>query len=352
MGYYILRKKVTIQDIADSLGISRNTVSKAINNAEGISDATREKILKKAIELGYKQFSYVSSINALSESELILSEPRKPIGEISLITTTIFGQSHFASIMLDRFHRELSQMGYTLTIHRVTSDNLRDIVLPLTFVKDRVRGIICIEMFNRPYAEMLCSLGIPTLFVDCPIRANGFTLPCDHLFMDNTTGISRFVYDMLQKGKRRIGFIGDWEHCHSFFERYMAFYGSMRLNGVPVKKDDCIKANDLEDVEEVLHTLDSLPDVFICANDFVAIGAIAALKNIGKSVPEDVLICGFDDSPESRTMVPPLTTIHIHTQIMGYSAAYLLSSRIKNPGMDFRTIYTETDLIYRKSTEF
>ena len=105
-------------------------------------------------------------------------------------------------------------------------------------------------------------------------------------------------------------------------------------------------------MEEVLHTRVSLPDVFICSKYFFAIEAIAALKNIGKSVPEDVLICGFDDSPESRTMVPPLTTIHIHTQIMGYSAAYLLSSRIKNPGMDFRTIYTETDLIYRKSTEF
>ena len=347
-----MRKKITIQDIADSLGISRNTVSKAINNADGISDSTREKILKKAIELGYKQFSYVSSINALSEGELMLTEPKKPAGAISLLTTTIFGQSHFASIMLDRFHRELSQIGYTLTIHLVDPDNLRDLSLPLTFIKERVSGIICIELFDRPYAEMICSLGIPTLFVDCPVRANGFSLPCDHLFMDNTTGISTFVYDMLQKGKRKIGFIGNWEHCHSFFERYMAFYGSMRLNGAPVKKEHCIKANVLDEVEAALRSLDSLPDVFICANDFVAIVAITALKAMGKTVPEDVLICGFDDSPESRTMSPPLTTVHIHTQIMGYSAAYLLSSRIKNPGMDFRTIYTETDLIYRKSTEF
>ena len=50
-------KKVTIQDIADALGISRNTVSKAINNADGLADATREKILKKAVEMEYKQFS-------------------------------------------------------------------------------------------------------------------------------------------------------------------------------------------------------------------------------------------------------------------------------------------------------
>ena len=54
-------KRVTIQDIADELGVSRNTVSKAINNADGLSEATREKILRKAIEMGYKHFSYISA---------------------------------------------------------------------------------------------------------------------------------------------------------------------------------------------------------------------------------------------------------------------------------------------------
>ena len=61
-------KKITIQDIADELGISRNTVSKAINNAEGLADATRERILQKAVEMGYKQFSYVSTLAAAAAS--------------------------------------------------------------------------------------------------------------------------------------------------------------------------------------------------------------------------------------------------------------------------------------------
>ena len=58
-----MRKKVTIQDIADALGVSRNTVSKAINNTDGLADSTREKILQKAVEMGYKQFSYVSTLS-------------------------------------------------------------------------------------------------------------------------------------------------------------------------------------------------------------------------------------------------------------------------------------------------
>lgn len=94
----------------------------------------------------------------------------------------------------------------------------------------------------------------------------------------------------------------------------------------------------------------SLPDIFICANDFVALDLLQALKKLGIMVPEDVWLCGFDDSPESKVMTPSLTTIHIHSQIMGFSAVHLLISRIKEPSLNFRTIHTETSLIYREST--
>ena len=59
-----MANRVTLQDIADALGISRNTVSKAINNTGILADSTREKVLKKAMEMGYKQFSYVTVVNA------------------------------------------------------------------------------------------------------------------------------------------------------------------------------------------------------------------------------------------------------------------------------------------------
>ena len=94
----------------------------------------------------------------------------------------------------------------------------------------------------------------------------------------------------------------------------------------------------------------AMPEVFLCANDFVALDALAVLRDMGLSVPEDVWLCGFDDSPESKVVTPSLTTIHIHSQIMGFSAAQLLLSRIKEPSLNFRTMHTETTLIYRKST--
>jgi LacI family transcriptional regulator len=102
---------------------------------------------------------------------------------------------------------------------------------------------------------------------------------------------------------------------------------------------------------DAIRALKELPDLFICANDFIAIDLINCLKQMGKSYPEDVRICGFDDSAESRVMTPALTTCHIHTQVMGHTAANLLLSRIEQPDLNYRTVYAETDLIYRASTD-
>ena len=345
-----MKKKVTIQDIADALGISRNTVSKAINNSDGLADATRERILQKAVEMGYKQFSYVRAFASVAEAEL----PSSPgfQGEIALLTSAFLTQSHFASTMIDKFQGEISLLGYTLNTHRVTAQNLRELTLPASFQKERVRAMICIEMFDRPYDEMVCELGIPVLFIDGPNKRDGYSLPADQLYMDNTTEIMRFVSSLLQKGIRRIGFIGNWEHCQSFFERYMAVRCAVLLAGVPMEEQYCICYNGHDDIAEMLDALEELPDVFVCANDFVAGDAIRALFSIGKNVPEDVRILGFDDSAESRISRPPLSTVHIHTQVMAFSAVQLLMSRIKEPSLDYRIVHTQTDLIERESTTF
>lgn len=347
-----MKKKVTIQDIADALGISRNTVSKAINNSEGLADSTREKILQKAVEMGYKQFSYVRAAASLSENPSGETRPSPGFqGEIALFTTMFLTQSHFASLMLDKFQREISQLGYTMNTHRVTEENLREGTLPITFRPEQVKAIICIEMFDRRYDEMVCEMGIPVLFVDGPVKLDGFSLPADQLYMDNTTEIARFVGSALRGEDRRIGFIGNPDHCQSFFERYSAFRFSMLMAGEPVSGKYVIRYNRPDEIAEKLYALGELPDVFICANDFVASDVMRALFSIGKSVPGDVRLLGFDDSAESRLSRPALSTIHIHTQIMAYEAVHLLMSRIKEPSLDFRTVHTQTDLIERESTK-
>ena len=339
-------KKVTIQDIADALGVSRNTVSKAINNSDGLAEATRERILQKAVEMGYKQFSYVSAVASVASARPTPGYQ----GEIALFTTIFVDQSHFASLMLDKFQRELSQLGYTLNTHRVTAENLKNGTLPITFVRERASAVVCIEVFDRRYADIICSVGIPVLFVDGPVRRFGEPLSADQLYMDNSTEITRFVHEMLAIGYRRIGFLGNMDHCQSFFERYSAFRTAMLLENVPVDERYILRDTMPDALARSFYALDTLPDVFICANDFAGFDALRALEALGKSCPKDVMLCGFDDCAESRLCSPPLTTIHIHTQVMAFSAVQLLMSRIEEPSLDYRIVHTQTDLIFREST--
>ena len=247
-------------------------------------------------------------------------------GEIALLTAAFLTQSHFASTMLDKFQREISQAGFTLNTHRITKENLRTMTLPPTFHKDLVKAVICIEMFDYDYSRMICELDVPVLFVDGPVKKDGCSLPADQLYMDNTTEITRFVNDMLAAGKKRIGFVGNYNHCQSFYERYAAFRMAMLMAGVPVDERYVFCSNRVGEFIESIAGLEELPDVFICANDFLAGDLVRNLFSIGKSVPEDVLVLGFDNSPESRIYRPGLSTVHVHTQVMAITAMQLLLS--------------------------
>lgn len=354
-----MASKVTIQDIADALGVSRNTVSKAINNTGVLADATRDRVLKKAQEMGYKQFSYMN-ISEINKSAPV--SDREEQREIALFMGNFVGTSHFASTMLDKFQRELAQLGYSLTMYRVIGEEIKGLRLPVSFKPERTAGIACIEIFDHAYCRMLCELDIPLLLIDSP--ADGFDKPleADRLYMDNQTEIYRFVKEMIQRGKEQIGFVGEYMHCQSFYERYMSYRGAMYAAGLRCPEEYCLIESrpDVEHYDarenqsylvEKFRKMKKLPDVLICANDAVALDVMQALKCLNYSVPGDVYLCGFDDSPESRVVTPSLTTIHIHSQAMGLSAVQLLISRIQEPSLNYRAMYVETNLIFRESTE-
>ncbi len=346
--------KVTLQDIADALGVSRNTVSKAINNTGVLAESTRQKVLEKAIEMGYKQFSYANTVSDIKKPSISRA---KASGEIALFTGSFLSNSHFASTMLDKFQHEISILGYSLSMHRVDENNIMDLSLPISYRPDNTRAIVCIEMFNHPYSEMLCSLGLPVLMIDAPAASYWKPLNADILLMDNFSSIYAVINDMGKKGLSKIGFVGQVTHCRSFYERFMAFRESMYINNIPFNEDYCLTevhahdSNYKEYLYKSLEKMNELPEMFICANDFVALDLIYGLKKMGVECPRDIKIFGFDDSPESKIMTPSLSTSHIHSQIIGYSAANLIISRIEQPNLNYRITYTETDLIYRQSTD-
>ena len=346
--------KVTIQDIASELQLSRNTVSKAINNTGVLADATREKILRKAAEMGYKQFAYLPLFQEGAAKTAGLSILPSDKREIAMLTTQFLSSSHFSSMMLDRFQSEIDHLHSGMTIHRISPIELKEKKLPSSLNIQRTAGIICIEVFDYDYAQMLCDLDVPLLFVDTPVMDMRPPLKADRLYMENRIEIQNAVAHMVQRGKKRISFAGDKNHCQSFFERYMAYKDAMEYFGLTEGLSTCAMPSGQQNypvsLYETIRRFKTMPDAFVCANDFVAMDLVKALNELGYSVPDDIWVCGFDDSQEASYFSPHLTSIHIHEQIMGYTAANLLMTRIEEPSLNYRTVYTETNLVLREST--
>jgi LacI family transcriptional regulator len=346
--------RVTIQDIASELQLSRNTVSKAINNTGVLADATREKILRKAAEMGYKQFAYLPLFQEGAAKTAGLSILPSDKREIAMLTTQFLSSSHFSSMMLDRFQAEIDHLHSGMTIHRISPIELKEKKLPSSLDIQRTAGIICFEVFDYDYAQMLCDLDVPLLFVDTPVMDMRPPLKADRLYMENRIEIQNAVAHMVQRGKKRISFAGDKNHCQSFFERYMAYKDAMEYFGLTEGLSTCAMPSGQQNypvsLYETIRRFKTMPDAFVCANDFVAMDLVKALNELGYSVPDDIWVCGFDDSQEASYFSPHLTSIHIHEQIMGYTAANLLMTRIEEPSLNYRTVYTETNLILREST--
>lgn len=340
------KEKVTIQDIADALGMSRNTASKALNGNGSLPAETRNRVIQKAIELKYKQFAFIDSDTMMT----------KTTGNVALLTSNMPNSSHFGSSLLSGLEEMISNEGYTLSIHIVRDSDKAALAPPVNFELAKVDGIICIEMFDKAYSEMITALGIPVIFIDSSSELLFSELRADMILMENEHSVYTVTKKLIDSGHDKIGFVGDYTHCRSFNERWYGFNKGLLEAGIPLDRKICITDNDRcffsepEWLDKQLERLRPLPDAFICANDFIAVGVVRALKKQHVRIPEDILIVGFDDAPESRIVEPQLTTVHIFNHDMGTITAEMLLSRIKSPSKPYQITHVQTTPIFRAST--
>lgn len=344
-----MKKRVTIQDIADELKLSRNTVSKAINGTGNIAPETKDRIFQKAGELGYKQFGFLQQPSI---------EREKPAfnREIALFTHSVLGSLHFSSALLNSFQKKISALGYRLTFYMLRDDIISNCIFPENFNTESTDAILVIELFDKSYTNFLCDCGIPTLFVDTFANPYREFIASDILLMENQNSVYRLVASLVNNGCKNIGFIGDYLHCQSFYERWLGYTDSMKANSNTNYEELCILENDASPYDnpiwmaQKIKNLSIFPDAFFCANDFLAVCTAKALKILELRLPQDIKIAGFDNSLESQIIEPPLTTVAIPGHEIGYTATNLLLNRIQYPNAPYTITYTHTDIIYRQST--
>ncbi len=338
-------KRVTMQDIADACGLSRNTVSKVFNGRGAVPPATRSLILQKASELGY----------GLPASEKTQTAPSSG-GSIALLTNNMPVDYHFGTYFVTTFTDQICRAGYTLKMFEISAEELQKKQLPPHFLPDQTAGIVAIELFDADYLDMICSLGLPTVMIDSPVHSLIHLYPCDFVSMENVASVNGVMKRLLALGARRIGFVGDREHCGSFYERWFGYRLGLEQVGLKPDESLCILApdaspyNDPDWLLAQMNRMPVLPDAFVCANDYLAIHLMTALKKKGLSIPGDIMVTGFDGTSQSALVEPALTTVQIPSIEIGRMSADILLARIRNPELPFGWTHIRTNPVWRKST--
>ncbi|NGZ76724.1 LacI family DNA-binding transcriptional regulator [Saccharibacillus alkalitolerans] len=300
-------KKVSMQNIADRLGLSKNAVSLALSGKKGVSEEVRQTVLKTAKELDYR----------LSGSGLAGEEKGNARNVLVLVPERIVSYAdneHFRFFhdMLWILEESIRARGCNAVIARIDGEMERDRVLPGLFEDVEHAGVILFGIAAKPYAQMVWETGAPLVLLDSYYR----DLPSAAAVSANTEGAESAVRWLIERGHREIGFIGPANLTTSHEERWFGYWRAMREAGLPIREahtlleaDDFDEAKNEREIGEFLERIvaakagspnvgqsaeDALPTAFFCGNDRIALLLIRRLRAIGVSVPQRVEVAGFD----------------------------------------------------------
>lgn len=341
-------KKVTIQDVARELNLSRNTVARALNNSDTVAYETRYMVIEKACEMGYLKVS-PSALNEFklhvghSESKTVLVLARR---EISVFwNSIIMGISDM-----------LNQNGYRLRFDFVSEEEERRLILPVDF-SEEIDGLILISVFSREYFAEILKKELPTVCLDFPALINKADYPVDIVVSEGTESVRAITKQLVGQGLKRIGFVGDISYCRTIRDRYTGYMAALGEFGL-VPSGDIVAIQHVpgryyaeEEIGAYLDGIKEMPDAIVCANDVIAMHIVKGLRARGVSVPEDVAVTGFDNQEELAQVDAFLTTVRVGNTRLGKRLACQLFFRLQHPELPGEMVMVDTKVIYRDSSK-
>ncbi|MDF2906394.1 MAG: transcriptional regulator [Herbinix sp.] len=340
-------KKVTIQDVAKELNLSRNTVAKALNNSDTVSYETRYVVIEKAYEMGYSKLSPV----VLNEFKL-----RNKIDDTkTIVVLTRREISVFWNSIIMGISDELNKYGCKLQFNFISEQDEKNLVLPLD-LQAEVSGIIILSVFTIDYIDQIMKQNIPVVFLDAPRDLDSIAQYGDIVICEGQNSVKKITSDLISRGYKRIGFIGDTTYCKTINDRYQGYLNALMTAGSII--DDSIIATyhtptkfyKTEEVDKALNGFTTMPDAIVCANDDIALDVIRCLRAKGLSVPRDVAVTGYDNVEGMSQVEPFLTTVRVGNQRLGRRLVQQLMWRIQNPTFPKEVIFIGVEVIFRQSS--
>ncbi|WP_239162412.1 LacI family DNA-binding transcriptional regulator [Paractinoplanes rishiriensis] len=241
----------------------------------------------------------------------------------------------------------LRRSGVQLALQIVgTEDGRRRLVGDLR--NGQADGVVVLSLpAVDPLPGMLVDGGVPAVMIGRP----GDAVPVDYVDLANETGASLAAEHLLGRGCQQIGMISGPAEVPASSDRISGFRRTMARHGhgwVPMAAGNFTQDSGESAMRTLLAGHPDLDGVFV-ANDLMALGALLALRDAGRAVPDDVAIVGFDDSSAAVAATPALTTVRHPLEDMAAEAARLLLARIDDPAMRVSSVIYEPALVPRQS---
>jgi len=335
--------RITTNDIANKLGLSRGTVSKALNGRDNIDEKTRLTVQRTADEMGYKK------ANAAREG----ASPAA-LKTLSIMLRTNMYSDPYWSAFIKSFEDEAARNDFSYTVNVISAEDEAAQLLPRNFQIAPPAGIVTAGPISDAYYGLVQGSGIPAVYVDTTANRSDADVFGDTLFSCNREYVSTMTAHLIAQGHRKLGFIGGYVNCRSFDERRLGFMEAMAAADLPIPERFVYGARDGEVFESIrpwIASLEEYPTAFVCVNDIRAILAKTSLREEGLDVPSDIALCGYDNAPYLSALFPDLTSVDSRVEYMGKRAMQALAWRLQNPGAPYEVIKITSQIYYRDSTE-
>ena len=334
---------ITMKDIAQALGVSVATVSRALKDNPRISKEQREKIQAYAREHHFYP-------NVIAES--LRNSRVKPLKIIGVIVPQL---SHFYfSSILSGIEEEATTHGYRIMVAQSNERYEREVRICQDFYKNRVCGVIVSQAKDTvkyEHFKKLIDHHMPLVFYDRICTG----INCSRVVVDDYMGAYNAVTHLINTGCRRIACYSSPMTLEISKNRYNGYCDALLKNGLKINENFLRICDNREDAEELTPELlqqEEIPDAFFAVNDDTAVGILYAAKHMGYRIPEDISICGFTNGDRSKACEPMLTTVEQRGVRVGEEAANILISKVEGllPPDKVEKRIVRTKLIIRGTT--
>lgn len=333
------KSAATIRDIARMLGISKSTVSRALNDHYDVNPETSKKVRELATQLDYQP-------NLLAQH--LKQQRTNTIGVI--IPETV---NRFFAKAVGGIQQVANRAGYNVIICQsdetlaTEQNNLK------TLLANKVDGLLVSvsrETNRYDHFQQAIDKEVPLVFFDRIVEE----LHASQVYSDNYEISLQGTEHLIAQGCKRIAFIAGSQHLYNNRNRLNGYLDAIKKHNLPVNESLIVhisyKANEVEDYVRRLFNLRHKPDAIFAINDMAALEIIYILKKRGLNIPKDVAVLGFNNETICRLTEPSLSSIDHPAFDMGAAATEILLRQIAQPDFKAEKLLIKSRLVVREST--